>query len=262
MPRDSKIANRFLLQQMAARLRLVDDPADLPFSPSAVQALHYDYLGPRLPNGATTYFWEVASNTYKRWEQEGRGALFTLPADIKDLGWAALYGAGVPKDGWFVALHVREGTYDGRHAGMHGVHNANLATYMPAIAELTRRGGWVIRMGDPSMTPLPPLPNVIDYCHSDLRADWMDVFIAAQCRFMIGSGSGPVFIPPIYGVPSVITNWWPPAHRPLHAFDIFVPKMARRSLNGSYLTLSEVVARAVLVLPLSPLSGRPCGCLY
>ena len=87
---------------------------------------------------------------------------------------------------WFVPLHVREGTYDGRRAGLHGIHNAEMATYLPAIAEITRRGGWVIRMGDPGMSRMPPLPNVIDYCHSDLRADWMDIFIATQGRFMLG----------------------------------------------------------------------------
>lgn len=241
VPRGSKIANRFLLQQVAAKLRYVDDPAVLPFDESAVQALHYDYLGPRLPDGTSVYFWEIAARTYKRWEQANRGPLFTLPPDIVDRGWATLHRAGVPNDTWFVALHVREGTYDGRHAGMHGVHNADIASYLPAITEITRRGGWVIRMGDPGMTRLPSLNNVIDYCHSDLRADWMDVFVASQCRFMLGSGSGPVFIPPIYGVPSVITNWWPPGHRPLHAFDIFVPKMPRRIVDGRYLTLSEML---------------------
>jgi putative glycosyltransferase (TIGR04372 family) len=239
VPRGKKIANRFLLQQVAAHLRFVDDPADLPFPASAVPYVHFDYLGPRLSDGTTAYFWEIASNTFQRWEQEGRAPLFSLPAETKERGWAALGSAGVPRDAWFVALHVREGTYDGRNAGMHGVHNANLTSYLPAIAEITRRGGWVIRMGDSGMTRLPPLANVVDYCHSDLRADWMDIFIAAQCRFMLGSGSGPVFIPPIYGVPSVITNWWPPAHRPLHTFDIFVPKLARRLGRGSYLSLSE-----------------------
>jgi len=239
VPRDSKVANRFLLEQVAAHLRLVEDPADLPFCELAVQPLHFDYLGPRLRNGVTAYFWKLASDTYRRWQSEGRGALFTLPDDVKDSGWAALHRAGLPAGGWFVGLHVREGTYDGRRAGLHGVHNAEMATYLPAIAEITRRGGWVIRMGDPGMSRLPTLPNVIDYCHSDLRADWMDIFIATQGRFMLGSASGPVFIPPIYGVPSVITNWWPPAHRPLHPFDIFIPKMMRKLSDGSCLSLSE-----------------------
>jgi putative glycosyltransferase (TIGR04372 family) len=125
---------------------------------------------------------------------------------------------------------------------LQGILNADIATYSEAIAEITRRGGWVIRMGDPSMKPLPSLPNVIDYCHSDLRADWMDVFLAARCRFMIGTSSGPAYIPPLYGVPSVLTNWWPPAQRPWHASDIFIPKMLRRRADEQYLTLGETLS--------------------
>lgn len=242
LPPGRPIANRFLLQQIAAHLRLVKDPSDLPFDSSAVQALHYDYLGPRLPDRTTVYFWEIAGKTYNRWQQEGRGPLLTLPPEIEERGWAVLRDAGIPHDAWFVALHVREGKWDGRNGGLHGILNADIATYLPAIAEITRRGGWVIRMGDPGMKPLPPLTNVIDYCHSDLRADWMDVFIAARCRFMIGTCSGPALIPPIFGVPSVLTNWWPPAARPWHASDIFIPKMPRKLTDGRHLTLSETLS--------------------
>lgn len=241
VPRGSQIANRFFLEQVASHLRLVEHAEDLPFPETAVQALHFNYLGPRLPNGATEFFWKLASDTYRRWECEGRGALLTLPADVKERGWATLHAAGVPRGAWFVPLHVREGTYDGRRAGLHGIHNAEMATYLPAIAEITRRGGWVIRMGDPGMSRMPPLPNVIDYCHSDLRADWMDIFIATQGRFMLGSASGPVFIPAIYGVSSVVTNWSPAAQRPLYSFDIFIPKLMRRLSDGSYLSLSELL---------------------
>src|SRR5262249_53304659 len=56
LPRGSKVANAFLLQQFAEHLRIVDDPADLPVDASAVQALHFDYLAPRLPDGTTAYF--------------------------------------------------------------------------------------------------------------------------------------------------------------------------------------------------------------
>jgi putative glycosyltransferase (TIGR04372 family) len=239
VPRGSPIANRFLLQQVATQLRLIESTADLPFDASAVQALHYDYLGPRLPDGSTAYFWEIAAKTYKRWEKEDRGPLLRLPPEIEVRGWATLREAGVPQGAWFVTLHVREGKWDGRNAGMHGVMNADISNYLPAISEVTRRGGWVVRMGDPGMRLLPPLANVIDYCHCDFRADWMDVFLAARCRFMVGSTSGPAFIPPLYGAPLLLTNWWPPAQRPLHSSDIFVPKLLRSLINERYLTLSE-----------------------
>jgi len=241
LPSGSPVANRFLLEQMAPQVRLVERAADLPFEASAVQALHFDYLAPRLPDRSTVYFWEIAAKTYERWREQGKGPLLVLPSEVKDRGWNLLREAGIPHNAWFVALHVREGKWDGRNPGLHGVLNSDMDTYLPAIAEITRRGGWVIRMGDPGMTRLAPIANVIDYCHSGFRSDWMDVFLATQCRFMLGSASGPVFIPPVYGVPALLTNWWPPAQRPLHESELFMPKLMRRSADGRYLTLSETL---------------------
>ncbi|HEY6618716.1 MAG TPA: TIGR04372 family glycosyltransferase [Steroidobacteraceae bacterium] len=242
IPPGSPIANRFLLDQIATRLRLVERPEDLPISAAAVQALHYDLLGPRLPDNTTAYFWDVAGRTYLRWRLEGRAPLFQLPMDIEARGQAALEAMGMPPAAWFVALHVREGTWDGQHPGMHAIRNAAIATYLPAIAEITSRGGWVIRIGDPGMTPLPALPNVIDYCHSEIRADWLDIYIMARCRFIVGTNSGPVFVPALYAdTPAVLTNWWPAAERPWHAADIFVPKLLRRITDGRLLSLSETL---------------------
>jgi putative glycosyltransferase (TIGR04372 family) len=124
---------------------------------------------------------------------------------------------------------------------MNAVRNSDISSYFPAIREVTNRGGWVVRMGDPGMRPLPKLANVIDYCHSAVRADWLDVYLLSRCRFLIGTNSGPAYVPAIYGVPSVLTNWWPIAERPWQSFDIFIPKMLRRMSDGHYLTLSEAL---------------------
>lgn len=241
LPPGSLVANRFLLDQMRTQLQVVESPKELPFCASAVQAVHYDYLGPRLPDRSTVYFWEIAAKTHKRWREEGRGPLLSFPNDAEARGWAALRNAGIPEGAWFIALHVREGKWNGRAAGLHGILNCDVTTYLPAISEITARGGWVIRMGDREMTCLPALPNVFDYCHSELRSDWMDIFIAARCRFMLGCSSGPAYVPPLYGVPAILTNWWPPAQRPWHASDIFMPKMIRRGRDGEYLSLSETL---------------------
>ncbi len=117
--------------------------------------------------------------------------------------------------------------------------NAQIADYLPAIKEITGRGGWVIRMGDPTMSRMPDLPNVFDYCHSAVRSDWMDMFLLARCQFFLGTSSGPAYVPPIYGVPTVPTNWWPPAQRPWDSRAIFVPKLYRHMQTGVALTLSQ-----------------------
>ena len=190
------------------------------------------------------FFWELASSAHQRWQKEGRGPLLELPPDVATRGFALLQAAGVPRGAWFVALHVRDITWKGLNGGMQAIRNADTAAYLPAIAEITGRGGYVVRMGDPDAPPMPPLPNVIDYCRSDMRSDWMgDIFLIARSRFILGSASGPSFVPPLYGVPVVLTNWWPPGMRlPCqHAADIFIPKLLRRSADGRYLALSETL---------------------
>jgi putative glycosyltransferase (TIGR04372 family) len=92
---------------------------------------------------------------------------------------------------------------------------------------------------------LPPLANVIDYGRSDMRSDWMDVFLLTRSRFVLGSASGPIFVPPLYVVPSVLTHWWPPGMRPWHAHDIYIPKLAKRAADATYLTLSETLREPV-----------------
>lgn len=245
VPRGTKVANPYLLQLISQCIRVVERPEDLPFAEAAVQPLHYDLLGPRLSDGSTAYIWDVGGRTYRRWQQEGKEPLLSLPSETIERGWEALGRIGVPRGAWFVALHVREGKWDGQSGGLHGILNADIATYADAMAEITGRGGWVIRMGDSGMKPLPDMPNVLDYCHSDLRADWMDIFIASQCRFMLGTSSGPAYLPTLFGVPAVLTNWWPPAQPPWQNSDIFIPKMPRRRIDGRYLTLSETLREPV-----------------
>jgi putative glycosyltransferase (TIGR04372 family) len=236
-----RAANRFLLDQIAPHLRLIENPADLPFPATAVQALHYDLFAPRLPDQGVTFYWDLASQVQRRWAKEGRGPVLRLSPEIEARGRAVLDELGMPGDAWFVALHVREREPDGRQSGINSIRNADIATYLPALTEIRRRGGWVVRMGDPSLMPLPSLPHVIDYCHSNSRADWMDIFILACCRFMIGTNSGPAFVAGLYGTPAVLANWWPAGERPWHSSDIFIPKLLRKITDGSYLTLSETL---------------------
>ncbi len=242
VPPDVKVPNRFLLEQWRPHLTIVIPEADLPLPPDSLEALCFDFRGPLLADGSTAHYWEAAAKTYRRWYAENRGPILSFPEDVAHRGRLTLEKAGVPTNAWYVALHVREAASKPMHSDMHNVLNARIADYLPAIEEVTRRGGWVIRMGDPTMTPLAPMPNVLDYCHSDIRSDWMDIYLFASARFFIGTSSGPAYVPPIYGVPCVLTNWWPPAQRPWHPQDIFIPKLYRRLSDDSHLTLSETLS--------------------
>lgn len=238
LPTGSKIANQYLFDQWRPYYSVVEDIKNLPLPLEAIKSLSFDFLAPRLADGRTIPLWTIAADTYRRWYNENRGPLLTISSDLENRALSGLCGVGFPRDAWFIALHVRESTSIRYHSLLHDSLNADIIDYMPAVNEIVRRGGWVVRLGDPTMKKLPPMQNVLDYCHSDIRSDWMDIYLLAKCRFLLGTSSGPAYIPPIFGTPCVLTNWWPPAQKPWHPQDIFVPKRIR--INQQHrLTLAQ-----------------------
>jgi putative glycosyltransferase (TIGR04372 family) len=175
----------------------------------------------------------IARTAQLQWDAEARGPLLQLSSEHRDRGYRLLRELGVPEGAWFVGLHVRDGP------DRLNLRNADIATYYLAIEEITNRGGWVLRMGDHSMRPLPSFRNTIDYAHSAQRADWMDVFLWAEGRFFIGTGSGPQLIPSTFGKPVAIANYGPIATIVCGKDDILLPKQYWFENKGRHLTLAE-----------------------
>jgi putative glycosyltransferase (TIGR04372 family) len=179
-------------------------------------------------------FVEFGSDVQSRWDADGRGPLLELSAEDRERGYSLLRELGVPQDAWFVGLHVRESK-----DRMRDVRDADITTYRLAIEEIAKRGGWVLRMGDRSMRPLPNYANAIDYAHSHKREDWMDVFLWAEGRFFIGTGSGPQMIPPTFGKPVAIANYGPMPTIVGCKGDILLPKQYWHAKDSRFLTLAE-----------------------
>ncbi len=178
----------------------------------------------------------------RQWRAEGRPPLLRLQEDHRRRGWEALVRHGIPGDAWWVCLHVRERGFHGDQSG-NEMNNCEINTYLPAIESITRRGGWVFRMGDPSMRPLPKMSRVVDYVHTDLRSDWMDVFLCAACRFFLGSGSGLAFVPHCFGVPFLLTNCIPLVGGcPFSPNALFLPKLLRRTVGAEVLSFAQMIA--------------------
>lgn len=185
-------------------------------------------------DGEVRYYYSVANAAQRRWESERRAPLLKLTEEHRERGRTALEQLGVPADAWFVGLHVREDR-------VLSYRNAPIAQYERAIRAVSDAGGWVIRMGDPSMTPLPPLDHVVDYAHSELKSEWMDVFLWAEGRFLIGTHSGPAGVPQTFGKPVLQTNWligypfW-------YAGDVYLPKLYWSAREERYLTFREALS--------------------
>ena len=107
---------------------------------------------------------------------------------------------GLAKDAKFVCLHVRDAGYLNRHIKheykgerwqYHSYRNGDIDKYVLAAEELARRGYYVFRIGINVLKPLKSSnPKVIDYANSDMRSDFMDIYLSAKCNFFISPGSG------------------------------------------------------------------------
>jgi putative glycosyltransferase (TIGR04372 family) len=144
---------------------------------------------------------------------------------------------GLPMDAWFACLHVRE---SGFHKDNVSDRNADIANYADAIKEITQRGGWVVRMGDASMTPLPPMTHVIDYPYTPFKSELMDVYLISACRVYIGMISGIYDVAVLFQRPIIITNMtaWLFGYPP-KAGDLGIMKHIYSKSRGRFLSSGE-----------------------
>ena len=195
------------------------------------------------------YFCEALGVVQKEWEAQGRPPLLTLSDEDERRGWDALEKMGVPRDAWFVCLHVRGSRFHKAGDSKHQAHrDADVLDYQLAIREVAGRGGWVIRMGDPTMPPLPPMERVVDYAHAPAKADWLDVFLCGRCRFFVGLASGLSQVAVSFGVPCVYVNWISNVLPAYSAKDVFIPKLFRSGSDDRTLAFAEMYAPSALNL--------------
>jgi putative glycosyltransferase (TIGR04372 family) len=182
----------------------------------------------------------------EEWIKEDRPPILTLSGEDYERGWNCLKSLGVPKDAWFVTLHVREPGWRDGGSRCESFRNADITTYLPAIKAITDAGGWVLRMGDQEMSKLQLMPQVIDYAHSQAKSDWMDVFLCAQCRFMMGTSSGLCVVAATFGVPLVMTNMLP-GYAVYHftSKDLLIPRLCFSKDKERCLNFSELISPPV-----------------
>ncbi|MEG3857495.1 TIGR04372 family glycosyltransferase [Microcoleus sp. herbarium12] len=238
-----QVINPCLLNYWRRYVHIITDPSLidrlLPLA-KTMRCLEYTLYHIKLASGQMVDLGYAFSTVQKQWQTQSKPPLLALSPSDDERGWNCLQDLGVPKNAWFVCLHVREDGF--RAEGLITHRSADINTYSAAIESIVARGGWVIRMGDPTMKPLPPMKQAIDYARTEAKSDWMDVFLCTSCRFFLGSASGLACLPLVFGVPSAITNTWPISGRPASNQDLFIPKLAWSQFENRYLTFEEALA--------------------
>jgi putative glycosyltransferase (TIGR04372 family) len=220
-PTARRPANPVALRYLGRRVRVVTNGA---LYPLLFRLRMHPRLGGnldddvRLPDGRWAIYWLGSTAAEQPWQEQSRPPLLSLDPEHERSGRSAVESLGVPRGAWFACLHAREGGFLRETAqSHHRQKNVDVRTYVAAAEAIVAAGGWVVRVGDPSMRPLPELDGVIDYAHSPIRSGWLDVYLAASCRFWLGSNSGLYMLAQNFGTPVAMANLVP------HSFRIWGP---------------------------------------
>lgn len=242
VPRGQFVANRTLLDHWRHLVRFVESPEKLP-----IPELHVRLRSPSIflldyPAEFPGYYWGPMGRVHAEWAARGLPPLMALGEREMRAGKAALRAMGLPKSAWFVCLHVRAKGFKASHDDLHDHLNGDIADYLPMIDAIVARGGYVVRMGDPAMPKLPDRPGLIDYAHSPFKDAATDVFLCASCAFYVGTSSGLGYVPGLFGVRAVYTNWFPIGTRPFQPDDLYIPKKLRYKSDGALLPFAEALS--------------------
>jgi len=192
------------------------------------------------PEAVREFSWEVVKRC--NWKEQYDHYLPVRLQDEKRRAAEKLRVAmGVPLDRWFVCLHVREGGF--RNDGDLGANrNCSILNYLDGIRVITEAGGYIVRLGDPSMIPLPRIARVIDYPHTAFKSELMDLYLISECRFYLGVNSGPLDIAWLFQKPVLLTNLteWTMSF-PKRKGDLAIIKHIFSRSRNRFLSLREIL---------------------
>jgi len=236
-----RVCNEPLLDLWRDRISIVSRDEDIEDFESRLDGIGFNTDFMPVSTGDIMHREFAARALRRRWLEEDRPPLLQLPDTMLEKGRTLLRDLGMPDGAWFACLHVRESGFHKYSANSPADknRNGNIEDYIQAIESVTKRGGWVVRIGDASMQPLPEMTHVIDGAHRVDREPWNDIFLMGACRFFIATTSGPFDVASTFDVPVVGTNWVPLVTCPTGKRDIFVPRLLRAKDTGRKFTIKE-----------------------
>lgn len=173
-----------------------------------------------------------------------RPPLLKISKETNEAGLMVLKKLGVDTSRWYVCMHARSPHYSPGDEKYNSFRNFDFEDFNLAIKWVHDNGGVCIRMGDSQLEPIRGVDGVIDYATSDLKQDWIDIYLAASCRFFLGSASGLYSVASIYGRPVATVNMAPLSMTlPLGKGDIGIPKLYRNKISGQLIKFNEIIAK-------------------
>ena len=89
-------------------------------------------------------------------------------------------------------------------------------------------------------------PKIVDYATNGMRSEFLDVYLGANCKFCISTGTGWDVIPAVFRRPVMYSNLLPIFAPSALSFPTTIyPKSLYDKKTETYLTLNEIINRSV-----------------
>jgi len=205
--------------------------------------LDYMTFGPFMKYDVTDYVLSTAkSSMYYQvnidWAK--RPSIASLDYETIKSGNSVLKKLGIPEWSWYVCVHARENDESFADNEVHHYRNCSIDTFVDAIGEIKKRGGYCLMMGSRKLKINYNIDGLINYSSSEFANDELDIFLCATCKFFLGNTSGLFLASSIFHVPVIQTNTIPLTGLPFRIGDFAIFKELYDE-NSRELTYKEIL---------------------
>lgn len=181
------------------------------------------------------------------WLHKSKNAQIAFTKEETEICSSFLSNVGLAPTDEFVTLIVRDSSYlenfeykGSTDFNYHSYRNADIETFKSAIEYLTKNNLSVFCMGK-SNKRLNDLsnPRVIHFNDSANANDLIEVWLFANCKFCISTGTGPDTLPSVYRRPTIFLNFLPILYLHDYHHTLTVPKNLKWKDTNLPLSLNE-----------------------
>jgi putative glycosyltransferase (TIGR04372 family) len=96
-------------------------------------------------------------------------------------------------------------------------------------------------MGGPNFPKLNKKFPAVDYAHSEIKSEYIDYWLWANCKFWLGNSNGAAVAVIPFGKSRLITDQWPwDPNGPI--IDLYLPKLIYDNKKSKFLTPEEIIS--------------------
>lgn len=258
-----KSANPALVEMLARELPVFRDesfPRLMPYCGYDWQRGRYvlspdfarDFFGRHAPlfAGLVEFTHSTNGRAYCRTPEEGALGLTLSEPQVRFTPEELERGArflrealGMGPGDWYVCVYARDGAYYAETPqSPNWFRNSDIATFLPAVDEILARGGRVVRVGERVGKRLDhPGPEFLDYSNSPWRDPFLDIYLLAHCRFLLGTPSGLCHVAQAFRRPELMVNSINMCT--ITSSRLYIPKIVRDVSTGHPLPYARFLER-------------------